>query len=173
MKLRYSEAFRSKMVQKMVIPGGISANALAAKTGIAQPTLSRWLREAHSVEPMSAPEKPKSKKKPRTFMEKVRVIAEADGLSGEELGAFCRREGVHESELEEWRTATAEALGPAKKRAKAKKTKAETTRIRHLERDLRRKEKALAEVSALLILKKKVDALWGDEDADTDEESEK
>ncbi len=172
--MRYSEAFRSKMVQKMAIPGGISANALAAKTGIGQPTLSRWLREAHSVEPMSEPESPKSKKKtPRTFMEKLRVVVESDDLSGEDLGAFCRREGVHESELEEWRTATAEALGPARKRAKAKKTKAETKRIRHLERDLRRKEKALAEVSALLILKKKVDALWGDEDDDMDEESEK
>jgi len=173
MKKVYSKAFKAKMVQKMAIPGGISGYALAAETGVAQSTLSRWLHETHSVEGMSETKSWKTKKKPRTSMEKLRLVVEASELSGAEFGAFLRREGVHEADLEEWRTAAAEALGPAKKRARAKQAKSETKRIRHLERDLRRKEKALAEVSALLILKKKVDALWGDEDDDTDERSEK
>jgi hypothetical protein len=45
-------------------------------------------------------------------------------------------------------------------------------RIRTLERELARKEKALAEAATLLVLKKKLQALEVDEDVDTDEEHE-
>ena len=44
---------------------------------------------------------------------------------------------------------------------------AEAQRIRQLERELHRKDKALAEVAALLALKKKVNEIWGDGDDDT------
>jgi hypothetical protein len=49
---------------------------------------------------------------------------------------------------------------------------ATTRRIRKLERELARKEKALAEAAALLVLKKKVEDLWEDEDDDTGEKNE-
>ena len=38
------------MVQRMTPPGAISATALSAEVGVGQPTLSRWLREAASVD---------------------------------------------------------------------------------------------------------------------------
>lgn len=154
------------MVQKMMAPNGWSATALAAETGVAQPTLSRWLREARSVSAMSKPKSGKAKKKSRTFVEKMRVVVEASELSEEELGAYLRREGVHEAQLEQWRKAAQEALGSRSRRAK-KKSSGEKKRIQELERDLRRKEKALAEATALLLLKKKVSEIWGDEDDDT------
>jgi hypothetical protein len=90
----------------------------------------------------------------RTAAEKARIIAEADNLTGEELGAFLRREGVHPGELKLWR----DALDADKADRKS------TRRIRDLERELRRKEKALAEAAALLVLKKKAEAILGDED---------
>ncbi len=45
--------------------------------------------------------------------------------------------------------------------------------MRELERQLRRKDKALAEAAALLVLQKKAQALWGDADDDTDPETDR
>lgn len=95
----------------------------------------------------------------------MRVLREAEGLAGEELGALLRREGLHQSQLDQWRQAVDEAamsaLGGRKQRS------AEQKRIRNLEREVKRKDKALAEAAALLVLQKKVRALWVDEDDDT------
>lgn len=101
--------------------------------------------------------------------EKLRLVREAAQLSEEELGAFLRRHGLHEAELEEWRRKVEEAaLGALQKPRKGRKRQSpETKRIRELERELSRKDKALAEVTALLALKKKLDALLGDGDDDT------
>ena len=93
-------------------------------------------------------------------------------LSEEELGAFLRREGIHESQLEEWRAKATEAATGALKAPHAKRSERtpEARRIKELERELLRKDKALAEVAALLALKKKVQEIWGDEDDDTPHE---
>jgi transposase len=87
-------------------------------------------------------------------------------LSDEELGAFLRREGVSEAVLSEWKAAALDALGPQKK------STSDTRRVRELEKQLRRKDKALAEAAALLMLQKKVRTLLGEEDDDTGPKSE-
>ncbi len=97
--------------------------------------------------------------------EKVRLLGEAGKLTGAELAAFVEREGVTLAELEQWRLALDDGSRASVGAAK---------RIRQLERELARKEKALAEAAALLVLKKKVESLYPeDEDDDTDEETEK
>src|SRR2546425_838680 len=78
------------------------------------------------------------------------------------LGAFRRREGLHEAQLKEWRAEAEAALGGGTRRSG--KRSAEAKRVKQLERELRRKDKALAEASAILVLKKKAAAIWGDED---------
>jgi transposase-like protein len=115
-----------------------------------------------------------SKKKPgrrrgRTAEEKLQVVLEAAALSQEELGAFLRREGLHEAQLEEWRTKALEAATGALKglHARHAEQSPESRKIRELERELLRKDRALAEVTALLALKKKLAEIWGDEDDDT------
>jgi transposase-like protein len=167
----YSEKFKSRMVAKMVGPHGVSASTLAGDVGINQPTLSRWLREARTVPDMakkSRRTKEKARpKRPQDWSpeEKLRVVVESRGLTDEELGAFLRKEGLHQAQVEEW-SATAHSSLLARKGAK--KASAESKRIRELERELRRKEKALAEAAALLILKKKAQEIWGDEEDDTE-----
>ena len=89
--------------------------------------------------------------------ERLRVVMEASRLRDEELGAFLRREGLDEAIIAEWKAAVLEALGPQPKLS------ADSKRVRELEKELRRKDKALAETAALLVLKKKVQAIWGDE----------
>ncbi len=94
-------------------------------------------------------------------LDRLRVVAEAASLSADALGAFLRREGLHEETLAEWRAAALGGLAPQKA------TRAEEKRIRQLERDLAKKEKALAEAAALLFLEKKVAKMWAGEDDDS------
>lgn len=109
--------------------------------------------------------KPKPAVREWTVEQKARVLAEASKLDGEELTAYLEREGVKLVEYEQWRLALDEG-GVA--------SVSTIRRIRQLERELARKEKALAEAAALLILKKKVETLYGeDEDDDTNVENEK
>ena len=153
------------MVERLSGPRASSANELAGETGVAQSTLSKWLKAAGTVAPkMARRDKqktaPTSSKRPqdRTAEEKVALVLEAAAVSEAELGAFLRRKGVHEAQLAEWRqqltdSAVAAFRGPSKRDRKA--ASVEARRVRDLERELARKEKALAEAAALLILKKK------------------
>jgi transposase len=171
-EVEYSARFKRTMIRKMVGPGRRTAAALAKETGVAQSTLSRWLRSAGSLGSMSEDnEQGTEQRRPQDWSaeEKLDVITEAEGLSEEELGAFLRRKGLHEVQLKQWRDLAREgALGALGSRKAEGLSKAEARRVRELERELRRKDKALAEAAALLVLQKKVQALWGDEDDDTD-----
>ena len=159
----FSVAFKQKMVQRLTGKSAVSSSQLARETGVRQQNLSRWLQEARSVPVMA--DKPKPAVRAWTVEQKVRVLAEASKLDGEELTAYLEGEGLKLAEYEQWRIALDEGG-----RASASTNK----RIRQLERELARKEKALAEAAALLVLKKKVETLYGeDEDDDTNGETEK
>ena len=100
----------------------------------------------------------------RPAEEKLRIVLAAQGLSDEELGVFLREEGIHEAQLEQWRE---QALGGLRGTPQ-KSSSRPSRRIRQLERELARKEKALAEAAALYVLQEKAQAIWGDEDDDTE-----
>lgn len=168
---QYSDVFRSRMVQRMVGADAESANALSQEVGVSQVALSRWLREARSLPGMR--EKPKGPKRSKqqkwSGAEKLRIVMEASALTDSELGAFLRREGVHEAALAQWRAPAEAALGEPLRRRTTPSL--EVKRIKELERERDRKEKALAEAAALLVLKKNVQEIWGDEDDTTDARS--
>ena len=170
---KYNEGFRSRMVKRMAGAEGISAGAPAQEVGVPQPTLSRWLRRASRLSAMAHDRDDSDRSKRRTGAwtpeEKLRVVLQASALSEAELGAFLRREGLHGAQLEEWRAKAIEAASAALQNHASKKRgpTPEMVRIRELEKELHRKDRALAEVTALLALKKKLQALWGDEEDDT------
>ncbi len=158
----YTAGFKSRMIERMAGAEGISATALSREMGISQSTLSRWLRGAGIVESMKKKQGTHRARSPRqwTAEEKLRVVLATAELTGEELGAYLRQEGLHQAQLDRWRSAVAEALsGPDKQKRKA--ALKEARKIKTLERELRRKDKALAEVTALLVLKKSWKHLWG------------
>jgi len=167
----YTESYRSSMVRRMTGRGALSATALARETGVAQATLSRWLLAAGNVKPVGdSPKEGTPPRRPQDWSpaEILDAVAEASRLGPEELGTFLRRRGLHEAQLKEWRECLVAALGGGKgRKGKSKGTKAQSRRISDLERELRRKEKALAEAAALLVLQKKVREIWGDEDGGT------
>jgi transposase-like protein len=174
------------MVERMATLGGPNAMDLSREVNVPQVTLSRWLREAGRVGDMrkkKRPEGPPSSSpalpdrdarstREWTPADKLRVVSAAGQCKEEELGELLRREGIHLAQLEEWRADILAALGSPPPRRKDP----ETHRLRELERELARKDKALAEVTALLVLRKKLEALFdmseGEGDS-TDEKNEK
>jgi transposase-like protein len=154
----YSAAFKARVVKRLVGPQAVSATQLAEAVGVPQPTLSRWVRELRSVEAM-----PRRSHAGRTGAEKLRVVQEAAAMDEAALGALLRREGLQTADLTAWRQAAEQALDAKPARPKGGGSP-EAKRIQELERELTRKERALAEAAALLVLKKKVHAIWGDAD---------
>jgi len=169
--MAYPTMVREAMIEKMLGPDGVSASQLARDSGISLTTLCRWRQQA-MVEGMSddktrqkAPSKPR---RPQDWspQERLEAVARAATLSEDELGVFLRRAGLREGHLNQWRRAMLEALDTPAERRRRKRNRAQTQRIKELERELDRKDKALAETAALLALKKKAQAIWGDEDDD-------
>ena len=174
----YTDMFKNAMIQKMTGPDAISASALSKRVDVPQPTLSKWLRlagvgssydfsnTAHEYTKMT---KVKGPKRPNDWSaeEKLKVVMEADFLEAEQLGEFLRKKGLHQTHLEQWRLQMLDGLQDGFSKKKTGQKKADSKRIRALEKELRRKDKALAETAALLVLKKKVQEIWGDEDEPT------
>ncbi len=151
----YSLAFKQKMVERLTGNNAVSAVQLARETGIRQQNLSRWLQEARSLPYVAS--LPDSR--PRWSVEqKAQLLADAAQLSGEQLTAYLTEHGVKLAEFEHWRAALQDDNHTSTAAGK---------RIRQLERELARKEKALAEAAALLVLKKRLQSLYPDEDDDT------
>lgn len=174
----YTDSFKAKMVQRLSAPNAITAMSLSKEVGVSQSQLSRWLRDARTVDPMGKERRSGRvvEGSARSAEEKVRIVMAAAAIPPNELGAFLRREGVHEAELEQWREAAMEAAKTALNGGGAPKPtgrSADVKRIKDLERELRRKDKALAEAAALLVLQKKFHTYLEERDKDTDEENEK
>lgn len=158
------------MVRKMIGPNARPARELAREIGVHQTTLSHWKREAGKLDGM--PRKIKRQKRPadKTPDEKLDLVLEASLLTDEEFGEFLRKNGLHEADLTRWREEALAGLGDHRQE---KRRSSEVKRICGLEKELTRKDKALAETAALLVLQKKVQAIWGDEDDDTEPRSGK
>lgn len=157
----YSLAFKQKMIERLTGKEALSASKLSRETGVRQQNLSRWLQEARSLPLMSTKE---VTEQAFTLERKARVLVEAANLRGEELHAYLEREGIRLADFERWRIALQED---------GRQPSATSKRIRQLERELARKEKALAEAAALLVLKKTIAKLHPDEDDGTEEPSER
>lgn len=162
--MTYSVKFKEKMVQRLLQGGNVTA--LAHETGVATTTLYKWRRRSLNGEMTSKPDERKKGKKRAalTPLDKMRMIVEFEGLSAEETGAWLRSHGLHRADIDAWLEQVSEGL----ERGQGRKQKQEWAKEkRRLERELRRKDAALAETTALLVLSKKAEALWGGEDGGT------
>ncbi len=171
MQTTYSSAFKAKMVQRMAGPSGRSAAALSKEVGVSQTSLSNWLRTAKVRRMGDEPGREQDARRPEDWSadEKLAAVSEARGLDESELGEFLRRRGIHQSQLAQWQQVALEALGSP---SKSSRSSADSKRLRELEKQLLRKDRALAETAALLVLQKKVRAIWGAGDDDTEPETD-
>jgi transposase len=155
----YSAEFKNNLVKKMTVPPARSATSLSKEEGISQSTLSRWLREAVIIG-VKGDGMGQGTHEQWSAEEKLEALLGYQKLSDEERGKFLREKGLHEADLQRWKAEMLKGMKiepfvGGKKDPQAK-------RIAALERELRRKEAALAETAALLVLKKKADLIWGE-----------
>lgn len=168
----YTDAFKRNIVQRLLAPGAPSATALCKEVRIPQSTLSRWLRRASTLGLVPSDKTASPPGSPaRSAPDKLRLLVAFEALPDAERGAWLRQQGLHEAEVAQWRQTLVDALDEPRSEAAAKNA-VQSKRIRQLERELQRKEKALAEAAALLILQKKIRSLWEVEDGDTPDRSE-
>ena len=95
---------------------------------------------------------------------KLAVVIETAALNEEQLSEYCRRKGLYPEQIVRWKASAIagnEASRPLTK-AEMQALKKERKKNRRLEKELNRKDKALAEAAALLILQKKAQAIWGE-----------
>jgi transposase len=167
----YPAELREHLVERMLGPEQRSACSLARETGVSQTTLSRWNQEARSVaamtkktnDPGGPPARPPRRPQDWTPEERLRAVIESSKLPDADLGAWLRREGLHEATLAQWREAALRGLSGG-----GGGVAADAKRMKDLERELIRKDKALAEAAALLVLRGKMKALWEEEGGSTE-----
>ena len=103
---RYSEKFKSRMIQRMTGRRRMSAGALSKEVGVAQPTLSLWLREASSLSVVNDDDEKQKKAPPARRpddwppQEKLAAVMEAESVAEADLGVWLRRRGLKEEGLE-------------------------------------------------------------------------
>jgi transposase-like protein len=153
----YSDTVKESMIAQLTCPGAPSASSLAKEVDIPQSTLSRGVREYAKVGTGRGTMKAK-RPKDWTAEEKLNALLEYEKLEEEQKGRYLREKGLHSVTIEQWKGQILEGLKKPKSSRKDHRDK----RIKELEKELRKKEKALAETAALLVLKKKAQAIWGD-----------
>lgn len=159
-KREYTKEFRRQALEKVYMRGSRKVVSIASGLNINPYTLRTWMRrdKKRSEKRFSVDSK---RPQDRSRAERLELLMESHGLDEEGLNAFCRKRGIFVHHLRQWReefetgTVSEEASAVTRELTASKKA---------LERELRRKDKALAEAAALLVLKKKYEDLWEDED---------
>lgn len=149
---RYGEAFRNRAVARMLPPESANVGVVAKEIGVSVQTLERWREDAQSRPALG-----------RAWTAAARLEAVITVAALDEAGknAWCREHGVFPAELDKWRMSATTALAePEDVRASSQATRQDKKRIKELERELLRKDRALAETAALLVLSKKVAAIF-------------
>lgn len=158
----YSPERKEAVIQKMMPPINIAIAALSAETGINQSTLYNWRKQAKS-RGVAVPGDGKNSER-WSSTDKFSVVLETASFNSAELAEYCRKKGLFAEQIEQWKQVCMGANASADEQEKQQKVQARSDkkRIKHLETDLRRKERALAETAALLVLRKKANAIWGE-----------
>ena len=149
---RYGQAFKDRAVARLLPPESAALELVAREVGIGVGTLERWREDAQS--------RP-ARGRAWTAGARLEAVIATAAMSESAKSAWCREHGVYPAELDKWRaSATAALAEPEEARASPQATRQDRKRIKELERDLLRKDRALAETAALLVLSKKVAAIF-------------
>jgi transposase len=158
---QFSEEFKKSTVQKFISRGSKSASLIAEEMDVSLPSLYAWSKKYAKGPRMENDQK---RPKDRTTQEKFKAVMDFDRLpvEGPERGLFLRSEGFHTAHIDQWRAQMEKGLEAEKQSASNRGEITELSReIRELKKELNRKNSALAETAALLVLKKKADLIWG------------
>lgn len=155
---RYSLERKVAVLDKLLPPHNLSIPEVANQEGISQGCLYNWLKQAR-LEGRPVPGSRKATPEDWSSQDKFAVVLETASLNAQELSEYCRAKGLYPEQIERWKQACMQGLGAPKAEPEAKETR---KKLLKLEKEIQRKDKALAEAAALLVLQKKFQALWED-----------
>jgi len=158
----YPEEQKARLIEQMLPPQAIPVPQVSQETGIPKDTLYGWRRQACRARGLPLMEATNTKTR-WSSAEKFAMVVETAALNDTELGEYCRKRGLYPEQLQGWRQRCEQANGDTLAQRTAADGGSEARRVRELERELRRKDQALAETAALLVLRKKAEAIWGTE----------
>jgi len=161
----YPELLRRSLVARLLASGGPTVHRLSREVGISEQSLYNWVKRYGNSAPMSEPKN----RTPDSWSasEKFKAIIETSKMDDSALGKYLRKNGLHTSDLNKWRDELESQLeSEGSMSGNSESAKALRKENKGLKREIRRKDKALAEVSALLILKKKAAILFGEIEGD-------
>lgn len=163
---RYSSEHKEAILKKLLPPLNMTVTEVAKREGITPKTLYNW---RYNAKKSGLPVPGKTSTTEQWSAEtKLAVIVETATMSESELGEYCRAKGLFVEQIKRWKEDCLLGFKTTKEQEKLalKQAKTDKRKIKALETDLRRKNAALAETTALLVLRKKMNALWGEESED-------
>ena len=132
---------------------------VARVLGVSSWSLYQWSKRYGNAEGMKNHRRPAE----RSAQDKLKAVIEFEGLAGDKQGEYLRREGLHSDHIATWKKRMEGGLEGSGGLTAASRTERaqDKQKIKELEKELHRKDRALAETGALLMLKKKADLIWG------------
>ena len=167
MTTQYSEEFKASIIAKLLPPNNVSVPDLVKETGIPKDTLYTWRSKYRHAQGDTVADQ-RRQGSVLSNEEKFAIVLETASLNELELGEYCRRKGFYPEQIAGWKKAFIQGLNPRADKGEKTMLQQQAKTIKQLQSELHRKDKALAEAAALLVLEKKVQALWGETE---DEES--
>lgn len=154
--MRYTLEVKDSVVAKVMSRGDRTIGDVCSEVGVSPQTVGNWLRKRAMVAGMKKPNEIKK----WSAEDKLKALFETRSLTENDFGMYLRQEGLYSHQVTEWRADVLKSLDEARTRPQVPKRDERDDRIRELEHDLSRMEKALAEASARMMLQKKVDLFW-------------
>ncbi len=161
MRTKYSDEFKESIIKKMMPPNSVPVSQLSKDVGVSDVTLYKW-RKNYRNRGIAVPS---DQSNPINWSaeDKLAVVIETASFNEMKVSEYCRSKGLYSEQIEQWKISALSGYKQSKQIQKEtlRYRQEDQKKIKRLESELRRKEKALAETAALLVLSKKCEAIWG------------
>ena len=171
MKRKFTTSFKIQAVEKALTRNeNTTLTEIANSLSIGTSTLSKWIVKAQNQEFETASQDEitsmSNDKRPQdwTLEERLNIVVVCASLSDEEINTHCRTQGIYPHHIKQWKLDFINGNAPKQKVVSPSEIKLLKHENKSLKKELNRKDKALAETAALLVLKKKVREIWGDDE---------
>ena len=169
MRARFTQSFKIQAVEKVLSRSEeTSIEDVAKSLGVGYSTLQKWMVQSRNHELELKTDLMTKEKRPQDWNleEKLDIVIACGSLDETGINTLCREKGLYPHHLRQWKKDFTHGTTGSDKNSGQVQAKQLKQENKDLKKELRRKEKALAETAALLVLQKKVNAIWGnDEDS--------
>ena len=148
---RYGQAYKDRIVARLLPPESSAIDLVSREVGISVATLERWRADAANGSAAGSPR--------WTAAARLQAVIITAAMDEATRSTWCREQGLYSAELDAWKRDAIAGLGEPRATS-AVEARQDRRRVKELERELHRKDKALAETAALLVLSKKISAVF-------------